>query len=494
MTLTASESADSVNLGYGGGTNGTLDLGSNTLTLPAAFGQLVLGYDGGVGSIQEGAGGSFTAASAIVFNGNSLRFGANDSVGYLALNNGSSATTAATGNVTQNIDVYTGSTLNVGANLNLSGYLNVQDSGSVLNMNGRSISANSIELGYNGSSAVTILNPGTFTAAGIALGNGTNYTFLSTDSATYISVFTGSTLNLGANLNNLSTNLSIADSGSVLNMNGYSVSAYSVGFGTGVAIQNQGTITANMFGVGINYTFLPTDSVNTASVSTGGTLTTSATGNITGYAEAFSGGTLNLGANLNLTGYLDVDLGGTVNAQGYAITANGLSVGFNGTATLLNAGPVQVGDELFIGHGSALTLHGGDVVNNFISLTGGSTLNVQQTGGTGLTLNGAYTGALAIDSSTSSTMDLIFAGHSGWDFRWADPTGNNWISTIDGMIAAGQIEITNGSGYQVYDSGGYTYVGFQSASIPEPSSLILAGLASVGVAFGMMWQTRRTSR
>lgn len=347
VTLTANESAQSVFLGYGSGTNGALDLGSNALTIGSS---LELGPLGGVGTIKEGAGGSFTAQSAYVFGGNSLSFGANDAVGYLALSSGSNATTAAAGNVTGSTDVYTGSTLNFGANLNLSGSLNVQDSGSVLNMNGHSISANSIELGYNGSSAVTILNPGTITAAGISLGNGTSYTFLSTDSATFINVLTGSTLNLGQNLTNPSTQLTILNSGSVLNMNGYSVSAYMVDFGTGVAIQNQGTITANTFGVGINYTFLPTDSVNTASVSTGGTLTTTATGNITVQAEAYSGGTLNLGANLNLTRTLDVNTGGTVNAQGYAITANILAVGSNGTASLLNAGPVQVSD-LFMGNG-----------------------------------------------------------------------------------------------------------------------------------------------
>ena len=91
-------------------------------------------------------------------------------------------------------------------------------------------------------------------------------------------------------------------------------------------------------------------------------------------------------------------------------------------------------------------------------------------------------------------MDLIFAGHSGWDFRWADPTGGNWISTIDSMIASGQIEITNGTGYQVYDSGGYTWVGFQSGSVPEPSSLVLAGIACVGVMIGVARRRRRSGR
>ena len=64
-------------------------------------------------------------------------FGTGDAVSYLRLDNGSTATTAATGNVTGNVDVYSRSTLNLGANLSLSGYLNVQDSDSVLNMGGQ---------------------------------------------------------------------------------------------------------------------------------------------------------------------------------------------------------------------------------------------------------------------------------------------------------------------------------------------------------------------
>jgi hypothetical protein len=31
----------------------------------------------------------------------------------------------------------------------------------------------------------------------------------------------------------------------------------------------------------------------------------------------------------------------------------------------------------------------------------------------------------------------------GWDFRWQDTSSNpNWISTLDAMIASGQIELT----------------------------------------------------
>ena len=404
VTLTQAEDANNVYLGNGSGTNGTLNVVGNSLVV---LGSLYVGVGGGVGTIQE-SGGALDAVSAYVYNGNSLTLGTFDGVGYLQLNNGSTARTTTSGNIGGAIDVFTGSTLNLGNSINTGyssgNYLNVQDSGSVLDMNGHSVTTGAIEFGWNGSSAVTIQNQGTIATQSFFLGNGMIYSFLSTDS------------------------------------------------------------------VGI------------ANVS-GATLTTAATGNITADASVFLGGTLNLGANLNLIGGgLVVDLGGTVDAHGHGITVSFLSVGSAGTASLLNAGPVQVTD-LDIGSGSTLTLHGGDVVNTQMLLTGGSVLDVQETNGTGLTLNGTLLSSLTIDPSQ---MNLIFDANSGWDFRWADPTGGNWIGTIDGMIASGQIEITNGSGYQVYDSGGYTYVGFQSASVPEPSSLVLAVLASVGIASGIM--------
>ena len=46
--------------------------------------------------------------------------------------------------------------------MTLSGYLNVQDSGSTLNMGGHTLTANQLLLGWNGCSAVTVQNRGTF--------------------------------------------------------------------------------------------------------------------------------------------------------------------------------------------------------------------------------------------------------------------------------------------------------------------------------------------
>jgi hypothetical protein len=46
------------------------------------------------------------------------------------------------------------------------------------------------------------------------------------------------------------------------------------------------------------------------------------------------------------------------------------------------------------------------------------------------------------------------------------------------MIASGQIVVTAPQGYQVFDQGGYTYIG---TSVPEPSTWILAACAAAGI-------------
>jgi fibronectin-binding autotransporter adhesin len=433
VTLTANAAANNVYLGYGSGTSGTLNLGGNTL---AITGSLFLGQ-GGTGVLNEG-GGSFTATNAYVQGGNTLSFGASDVVSYVQLSgSGSGATTAATGNITSSIDVYSGSTLTAGANLNLSDHLNVQD-GSTLNMQGHGITAaNYVALGYNGSSAVTLQNLSTIATPTLYVGNG------------------------------MAFNLTAADTV------------------TNFYLDNKATSTL-------------TNDVSYLQLTNGAAATTTATGGATSSIDVYSGSTLTAGANLNLSNHLNVQDGSTFNAQGHALTADTLLVGYNGTSTVsvTDLGQVTL-NNLYVGNstaGSNLTLHGGDVVNNLIDLQNGSVLTVQQTGGIGLTLNGTSSSSLTIDPSS---MDLIFTlnSTSNWDFRWMDPTGGgNWISRLDSMIGSGMITISSPDGYSIVDQGGYTYIMGGISSVPEPSSLVMACLATAGLAAGLTWRRRRAVR
>ncbi len=440
VTVSQNETASFVLLGYGSSSaSGTLDLTGGTLAI--AF-NLYLGYyagDQGIGAISE-SGGSFTAGAVLIGHGNSLSFGASDVTSVLDVYSGSTATTAATGNVTSSVNVYSGSTLNLGANLNLSSFspvLDVENTGSVLNMNGHSISSDYILLGWNDSQAVTLdrgTTPGSISANLLEVyGGGGTFNLLPSDKVGFFALSDGSTtLNSGVAVGSLS-------------------------------LQNSATAT------------------------------TTSSSNISGDVTVTTGSTLNLGANLSLTGSLDVEnTGSTVNAHGFNITAGTLTAGYysTGAVSVTNVGSILL-DDLYLGHGSTMSIHGG-VVNDLINLGGNSVLTVLQTNGTGLTLNGTSSSSLTIDPSS---MDLIFNLNTSpnWDFRWMDPSsGGNWISTLDSMIASGQIVVDAPQGYNVIDMGGYTYIegNYTQSVVPEPSSLLLACLATLGVAAGMTWRRR----
>jgi len=651
VIMTQNQSASNIYLGNGSGTIGTLNLGSNTLTIGST---LTIGQSGGTGSIVEGAGGSFTAGNLYIEHGNSFTFGANDQVTNLAIYSSSSATSTATGNVTGSVDVLSGSTLNLGANLSLTRILDVENTGSVLNMNGNNISANTdstyssiflgwysaqavtldrgtvpgslttsnlyiahgntlslissdvitnlfialasqvttaavgnvtgnvsvgivitgtgtfnlganlsltgsldveessvvhmngnnisantILLGWNSNQAVTLdrgTSPGSLTASNLylygntlnllpsdhvtlfalsnatttlnsgvavsrlALENGSSGTTTAASNVTNsVSVLSGSTLNLGANLS-LSGSLDVEYTGSVVHMNGNNISANTIllGWYDGQVVTldrgtSPGSLTATNLYVagGNNLSLISSDVIANLNLSNA-VVTTAAVGNLTGSVSVGAGGTLNLGANLSITGNMDVEgTGATVNAHGFNITAGTLTLGYNGTAAVsaTNVGSILL-NSLYLGNGSTMSIQGG-VVNNLINLSGNSVLTVNQTNGTGLTLNGTSLSSLTIDPSS---MDLIFNLNtsSNWDFRWQDPTGGNWISTLDSMIASGLIVVTAPQGYEVIDSGGYTYIegNYSQSVVPEPASLLLACIASLGVAAGITWRRR----
>src|SRR5208337_1917378 len=109
-------------------------------------------YDGEPVTLNRGgAGGTLTATNLLVGNTtfnllstdsvtnyylNNATSTLNSSVSSLQLVSGSNATTTAAGNVTGGVQVFSGSTLNLGANLNLSGSLDIRDLGTTVNAHG----------------------------------------------------------------------------------------------------------------------------------------------------------------------------------------------------------------------------------------------------------------------------------------------------------------------------------------------------------------------
>ena len=109
-----------------------------------------------------------------------------------ALTNATATTTSGT-NILDFAFVQSRSTLNLGANLtNLQlGYLDVEDAGSAVHMNGYNINVPTIYLGWNDGQAVTLdrgTTPGSLTATDLYVGGGTNLNLIAADAITNLHV------------------------------------------------------------------------------------------------------------------------------------------------------------------------------------------------------------------------------------------------------------------------------------------------------------------
>jgi hypothetical protein len=424
-------SANNIYLGDGGTSNGTLILQSN-LTVT---GDLIIGTSDSTGNVIEN-GGSFTVANQVYLQyGNSINFSANDVTNQLILYSGSTAAIGGSTNVSGNIEVEGGSTLNLVSNTTTGGVVIVgAGTNSTLNMEHNTLTAYALYL--NAENPSVLLERGAI-------------------AATYL---------------------------------------YYTGFGTGTTTFD---IMTNDSVVSLNLTHAAStlySNVEYAVLTGGSSITTTATGSITIDAEVLSGSSLTLGANLTNSQVNVQDAGSSLNANGYSINTGNFFVGSNGTSavSVTNLGQVTA-NTLDLANGSMLTLHGGDTIINTINLSGGSVLTVDEANGIGLTFTGTPATSLSIDPSM---MDLVFT-EGGWAFRWQDPTTGNWISTLESMIADHQIMLTLPAGetFQLSDSGGYTYISaVTAAAVPEPSSLVLALLALVGVTAGVAGRQRRTAR
>jgi hypothetical protein len=163
---------------------------------------------------------------------------------------------------------------------------------------------------------------------------------------------------------------------------------------------------------------------------------------------------------------------------------------------LINTGTVQA-NNLLLAHDSTLTLHPGDVVNSQISLANASNLSVLQADGqlTGLTLNSTSASSLSLLDTSVMALSMGHDSLPNWIFRWQDPTGGNWVTTLNNDILAGRITVSAPNGYSVIDQACYTYIegGFVNA-VPEPSPILLAGLAGFLTLAGRRLARRRASR
>jgi hypothetical protein len=164
--------------------------GGSTLTLGA---DLEVGgwvSMSGAGSKIDAQGKNITAGSLYLSDGAEINDRGVLTVGYLSvwgqpfdlasadvvfnlnLDNGAAVTTAVTGNVTDYVGVYGGSTLTLGADLAVTGSVSMSGAGSKIDAQGKNITAGSLYLDGGGSNDVQLLNDGAITVGAWSQVNG----------------------------------------------------------------------------------------------------------------------------------------------------------------------------------------------------------------------------------------------------------------------------------------------------------------------------------
>ncbi len=493
-----------------------------------------------------------------------LNLHANTAAQSATINGGGVINTAATSNLSNFVAMSgTGSRLNLGDHLVLSGDLTIMGSGinaGTVDANGHNITARDILIG-SGDNAGEIINRGTITATRnlnvsrvtfslnasdtvvdtvsaqtngvlnlhantaaqsvVVNPGGTVNTVVTSNLSTSARVAgNNSRLNLGANLV-LSNDLEIFGSGALVatvNANGHNITARDIFVGqSGSAgeIINRGTITAtrNLSVSNSSFSLGAFDSVaqtvgasnngvlnlhantvaQSATVTSGGTVNTAASGNLNTMVQLVGAGSqLNLGANLVLSG--DLEVGGnqanvaTVDAGGHNVTARYIYFGRgSGAGQFINDGRV-VAERFLFERGSFMLTGGDDVATDLISITGQSSLTVQQSLDqlTGLTLNGS-----GLTISAGSSMILNFDTQPiaalDWGFRWINPVaGGDRVSDLTNLLNMGRIVINSSETVSIFDRGdGYTYIGYNA--IPEPGA---AGLLAAWAVLAISWRRR----
>jgi hypothetical protein len=414
---------------------GTIDLSGHTLTVEALY----FGYGpGGISTISRTGGGTLSVSASITLEHGFLGFAPGDVTSQLAVYNGASATTAASGNVTDGISIGQNSMLTLGADLSFTGgYLHLNGT---LNANYHAVTAALVELGLTNSGPYAIVNRGPIHASTLRISSlftpgQTTFSFLPADS-------------VSSDLALYGISCSLPPSISLFNL-----SLHSNGAGTPTYASATTSTTAN---VGYNVT-------------------------------VDAGCTLSLGADLNSLGGVEAD--GTLNAAGHAITAREFNVGrAAGPGVFQNDGLVIAGNWAQ-GFGTTADLHHPGDTLGAVLLTQSSVLAIRDAAGqtSGLTLTGTAATSLAVDIGS----DLILEVNSlagGWVFRWANPSGGDHIADLQSLIAANEITFSylDGGSYSLLADANYTYVNV--IPIPEPTTLVL--ITGVGLLAGIR-QIRR---
>jgi hypothetical protein len=325
-------------------------------------------------SLSNGASAIHTPLSGLWLTSNAAASWQNP-LSTLSLDSGSTAATTAEGNVTGSVSVFSGSRLTLGADMTLSGSMDVEYAGTVLDMGGHALTANSFYLGWYGSGMPTLLNRGALTVVGLAVAN----------------------RNFDLNASDTVTNYSLSNGASAIHT---PLSGLWLTSNAAASWQNP---------------------LSTLSLDSGSTAATTAEGNVTGSVNVSNGSRLTLGADMTLSNSIDVEYAGTVLDMGeHALTASSFNLGWygNGIPTLLNRGTLMVANLAVANQNFDLNVS--DTVTNFNLSNGASAiytplsgLSLSSCAAATTAAGGDVTGYVYISSSSRLTLgaDMTLSSH-----------------------------------------------------------------------------------
>jgi hypothetical protein len=426
----------------------------------------------------------------VLANG-STTFTPTAAVNGLDLRGGSTATTAAVGNIKLSVFVRTGSTLTLGADLNVNQLPGI-DGGVVVSFNstldaqGHRITAGQLQIGWGAGDNSRLLNRGdlavtelyvgnqdfdltaadqvsTFylsngrtsiipvvTVPGLSLQNGaTAATSVVGNITDGVHVLSGSALTLGADLS-VAGQVVVHGNNSTLDARGHNITAeeLTVAGNSSSALLNRGNLAVaylSMSDQSINLTaadrvtsfalYRASSNLGTIAgienleLGDGATAVTTSAGNITRNVTVGRGSTLTLGADLGVSGTVQITGGNsTLDARGHTITAETLQLGFFGGSGDRLLNKGNLAVTNFILSGQNMDLSAADRVTNLTILPG--------LDGEGSAVSTAATGNVtgSVQLPTGSTLtlgaDLVVTGAISARNSTIDARGHNITASL----------------------------------------------------------------
>jgi len=256
-------------------------------------------------------------------------------------------------------------------------------------------------------------------------------------------------------------------------------------------LNSGGSISGNTHGVALQ----GADNGHQGFLMTGGTLDrVSSSGTNRSASFTMSGG------DFDLTGQLTVNAGGTVNISGGSVDI-GTNLRINDVAAFVNISGGTVTIASMLGRGGTTTFTGGTTTSSIFEFPS-STFLVFDAGSPGSYTTGSFAGSASNRNTnwlSGTLMSMTLTGDANWaETEWSNnrmffdgdssfDLGLTWADVINPSVGFN----AGGGTYFDWDGGTNT---LQLVTVPEPSSLVLVGLAGAGFVVASRMRKRGRTR